>query len=84
MNDFVGTLNYAPRRQMMTVADIKKHRGPSFVWVNIFGDDGEYVKTSKAALLRAIGADVHHRDGGLHDTTPVVAAYDDKGDLYIN
>lgn len=55
--------------ERLTIGDIKKHKGEIRAWVNIFGEDGAYVKVSKASILRAIGADVPFSDDGLADET---------------
>ncbi len=42
-----------------------------FVWVNVFGEDGGYIPAPKEKFLNAIGADVAHYRGGLHNDTAV-------------
>lgn len=57
-----------------------------FVWVNIWGDDGEMVEVQKTKLLKAMNADTPNdgAHGGRGDWTPV-CSFDlrEDGDLWI-
>ena len=44
-----------------------------FVWVTMFGNQGELIEVSKSKFLSAIGADVSFENDGLHDDTTINA-----------
>ena len=68
----------------LTLSDLKKHVGPIMAWVNIFECDGEYLRVVKSDLLKKIGGDVPHEDGGLADSTPIRGARIEGGVFYID
>jgi hypothetical protein len=63
MND-----NHDRVRTVRELKDVLRRVKRVAVWCNCYGDDdGEYIETTKAALLRSIGADVSHESGGKSD-----------------
>lgn len=59
--------------ERLTIGDLKNHRGPVMAWVNVFGEDGEYIKVSKAEVLRQVGADVPYSRDGIDPATALNA-----------
>ena len=57
----------------MTIGEIKRFKGTFKVLVRAFEHDEIYVKVSKAALLRALGAEYGFDAGGKHNDTHVEA-----------
>ena len=61
-------------------------RDEVFVWVNCWGDEGEYIQVTKKALLVGMGIDTPNdgAHGGRGDWTPCKARLESDGRLYIN
>ncbi len=57
----------------MTIGEIKRFKGTLKVLVNALGHDEIYVRVSKAAILKALGAEYGFDAGGMHNDTHVEA-----------
>jgi hypothetical protein len=58
-----------------------------YVWANVWGDEGEYLKITKKDLLRSMNADTPNDGayGGRPDETPTSRyELDADGDLFIS
>jgi hypothetical protein len=66
----------------LTIADLKKHRGPIMAWVNLFGEDGDYVLMQKTAILKAIGADIPYSRDGLHPDTALESSSEIRDGIF--
>lgn len=55
-----------------------------YVWCNVWGEDGEYVQVTKAALVRAMSLEPNEgAHGGVPDCREVKARLDGD-ELYVN
>jgi hypothetical protein len=80
------TLAYTPIRTTGELKTAVRQAKEVFVWVNCFGDDGEYIRVTKTALLVGMGIDTPNdgAHGGRMDETPCRARLEANGLLYID